>query len=87
MFSLFFGSNVINFFFSHIHIQKLLQTHAKARHQQQPRPHAKKTLLSLQYVRVMELAQPQLVKLALPRVITKEFHNGQIAKDPMSLKL
>jgi hypothetical protein len=60
----------------------LLQAHAK---RLQPYPHAKKTLLSLQNAIVL-VAQPQLVKFALPRVITKVILNGQPARDPMSLK-
>ena len=88
MFSLFFWIviQVLNFFFKFFLLSNSKLLHAKARrsHQQQPLPHAKKTSLLLQYAHVV-VAQPQLVKLALPRVPTKELHNGQRA-DPMSLK-
>jgi hypothetical protein len=43
-------------------------------------------LLSLQNALVVQELQPALVKLVLPQVTTKEFHNGQRARDPMSLK-
>jgi hypothetical protein len=46
------------FFFSPI--QKLLQAHAQARHQQQPLPHAKKTSLLLQLAHVVVLGPDPL---------------------------
>jgi len=88
MFSLFFGSNVMSLIvYFLLSNSKLLQTHAKAR---RPLPHAKKTSLSLQNALVVVLGpdplKPALVKLVLPQVTTKVNHNGQRARDPMSLK-